>query len=133
MWPIAPSVAALRPSEPAATIRDGLMDIGEISENTSRGKTSNALITIILAGFLWVGKTTFEHVGQISGLQHELSGTHQDNDSLRAQYDQIVGMLNERTKSRFTREDADKLVQKIDEVQAKQDTLKDGFLRDYEV
>ena len=107
------------------------MEISEIAENTSRGKTASALITIVLAGFLWVGKTTFEHVGQLAGLQHELETNHQDHAALRGQYDQIVTRLTDRTKSRFTREDADKLVELIREVEAKQETLKEGFLRDF--
>lgn len=107
------------------------MELGQIAESTSQGKTGSALLTIILAGVLWVGKTTFEHVGQITSLQHELSTAHDDYNLLRAQYDDIVGMLNERTKSRFTQEDAEKLALRIKEVNSKHDELKDGFLRDY--
>jgi hypothetical protein len=70
------------------------MDVGEIVESTSGGgnKMGGAMITIVLAGFLWVGKTTFEHVGQIAGIRHELNSTHQDDKLLRSQYDDIVSM-----------------------------------------
>lgn len=107
------------------------MDVGQIVENTPSGKIGSALVTIILAGFLWVGKTTFEHVGQVAGIRHQLDSTHQSDTLLRGQYDEIVSMLNERTKSRFTREDADKLVLYIKEVESAQIALKDRFLEDH--
>ena len=55
-----------------------MMDINEIADNTSSNKIISALVTIILAGFLWVGKTTFEHVGQVAGLRHEIESLSQD-------------------------------------------------------
>lgn len=106
------------------------MDVSQIVESTSSGKVGSALITIILAGFLWVGKTTFEHVGQVAGMRHQLDSSQQSDSSLRSQYDEIVAMLNERTKSRFTREDADKLELQIRCVEATQVALKERFLLD---
>lgn len=107
------------------------MDVGQIVESTSGGKVGSALVTIILAGFLWVGKTTFEHVGQVAGILHQLDSSEASDAALRAQYDEIVGMLNERTKSRFTREDADKLRLHIKDVETTHLALKERFLREY--
>ena len=107
------------------------MDISNIAESTSNGKMGSALITVILAGVLWVGKTTFEHVGQIAGLQHELEMVEQDDNALRAQYDEIVRSLNDRTRSRFTREDAEKMMTYVRALEARQHAIKESLAQDF--
>lgn len=99
-----------------------------------RGGKSNfgtGLITLILGGVvLWVGKATYEHAGQLAGVQQQLQSTRTQNQSLRALYDEMTTMMNDRTKSRFTREDAEKLAWRLKDVEIAHDSFKDRIYDD---
>ena len=85
----------------------------------TRDSISGSLITLILGALvLWVGQTTFQHNGIISGVQHEVLAAGQRHQALQKRYDDVVASLNERTRSRFTREDGDKLMLRIKDVES---------------
>lgn len=98
---------------------------GQGDGNPVRG-ISGSLITLILGGvILWVGQTTFHHNGVLSGIDQQLSAFKARHETLREQYDEIVSTLNERTRSRFTREDAAKFEQRTKELELSHMALKD--------
>ena len=47
-----------------------------------RGGLGTGLTTLILGAIiLWVGKTTFEHAGQLAGVEHRLNSLNGKNDT----------------------------------------------------
>jgi hypothetical protein len=95
-----------------------------------------SLVNVILGALiLWVGQTTFRHAGLLAsnnerfdsvGLQ--LNAVDERHERLRLRLEQVVSQTNERTRSRFTREDADKLGMRIREIDDQQATLERQLL-----
>jgi hypothetical protein len=92
-------------------------------------RVSGSLVNVVLGALiLWVGQTTFRHAGLLAsnnerfdsvGLQ--LNAVDERHERLRVRLEQLVSQISERTRSRFTREDADKLgqiIRGIDDQQA---------------
>jgi hypothetical protein len=110
------------------------------SEPPSRRRTidrvGGSLVNVILGALiLWVGQTTFRHAGLLAsnnerfdsvGLQ--LNAVDERHERLRMRLEQVFSQTNERTRSRFTREDGDKLGLRIREVDDQQATLERQIL-----
>ena len=88
-----------------------------------------SFVNLVLGGILlWVGQTTFEHNGELAGIRQQLSSMTQRHEMLGDRYDRVVESLNQRTQSRFTSEDGEKLAQRIKSVEISESTLKDRLL-----
>ena len=98
------------------------------SHPLTRGKTidrvGGSLVNLVLGALiLWVGQTTFRHAGLLASnserfdsVGHQLKAVDERHESLRHRLEQVVSQTNERTRSRFTRENADKLGLRIREI-----------------
>ena len=77
-----------------------------------------SLVNLILGGMLlWIGQTTFEHNGELAGFHQQLNAINKRHDMLSERYNRMIDSVNNRTRSRFTREDGDKLSQRIKSVE----------------
>ena len=93
--------------------------------NGDRRIVGNGLIQLVLGALiLWVGQTTFEHAGMLAGIQNQVASLTEHDDKLSIQYNGALQQLSERTKSRFTREDAEKLNQKLESLAVAVNDLK---------
>ncbi len=87
-------------------------------------KLGGSLINVVLGALiLWVAQTTFQHSGELAGVDQKFEGLQTQHDSVRDRLDALMHTLNERTRSRFTREDGDKLVDHMNEVAGMVDDL----------
>jgi hypothetical protein len=94
-------------------------------------RVGGSLVNVILGALiLWVGQTTFRHAGLLASnnerfdsVGFQLSAVDERHERLRIRLEQLVSQISERTRSRFTREDADKLDQLIREIDDKQVVL----------
>jgi len=85
-----------------------------------------SLVNLLLgAMLLWIGQTTFEHAGQLAGIRQQISAGDSRHDALRQRCDDVVSAVNDRTKSRFTAEDGEKLSRRLNQVEIAQDIFKD--------
>ncbi|MCG8449710.1 MAG: hypothetical protein MI725_09030 [Pirellulales bacterium] len=83
-----------------------------------------SLVNIILGALiLWVGQTTFRHAGQLAsvderfqGVEHQFDAVNGRHDALRQRLERTTSETHARTRSRFTREDGDKLATRIKEL-----------------
>lgn len=83
-----------------------------------------SLVNVILGALiLWVGQTTFRHAGLLASVHERFDGVSLQfnavdsrHDTLRERLEQVTSQTTERTRSRFTREDADKMAQRIKEI-----------------
>ena len=86
-----------------------------LTSDGDRRIVGSGLIQLVLgAVILWVGQTTFEHAGTLAGIQNQVSSLNEHYDKLTAQHNRALQQLAERTRSRFTREDAEKIVQRFE-------------------
>ncbi len=84
-----------------------------------------SLVNIILGALiLWVGQTTFRHAGLLASVNerfestgHQLKAIDSRHEMLRQRVERATSETANRTRSRFTREDADKLAGRIKELQ----------------
>lgn len=80
-------------------------------------RVGGSLVNVILGALiLWVGQTTFRHAGLLASINerfdsvgHQMEAVDERHDSLRLRLEQVVSQTTERTRSRFTREDGEKL------------------------
>lgn len=80
-------------------------------------RVGGSLVNVILGALiLWVGQTTFRHAGQLAsinerfdGVGHQMKAVDDRHESVRLRLEQVVAQIGERTRSRFTREDAEKI------------------------
>lgn len=87
-------------------------------------KLGGSLINVVLGALiLWVAQTTFQHSGELAGVDQKFEGLQTQHDSVRDRLDGLMQSLNERTRSRFTREDGDKMIGRIEEVSGTVDDL----------
>jgi len=85
-----------------------------------------SLINLILGGvILWVGQTTFQHNGQLSGMVHQLEAVNDRYTALRDRHDKLISTLNDRTKARFTEQDGEKLEHEIERVALNAQAIKE--------
>lgn len=83
-------------------------------------KLGSGLVNVILGALiLWVAQTTFQHSGELAGVDQKFSGLQSQQGSIRDRLDTFMEDLNNRTRSRFTREDGDKMADQIDGMAAK--------------
>lgn len=79
-------------------------------------KLGSGLINVVLGALiLWVAQTTFQHSGQLAGTDQKYESLQTQHDSVRDRLDSLMHALNDRTRSRFTREDGERLASRIDE------------------
>lgn len=77
----------------------------------------NGLVNVVLGALiLWVAQTTFQHSGTLAGVDQKFDSVTVQQDNLRQRLDNLLADLNNRTRSRFTREDGDKLAAEVEEV-----------------
>ncbi len=92
-------------------------------------RVGGSLVNVILGALiLWVGQTTFRHAGMLASnnerfdsVGHQLKAVDDRHERLRLRLEQVVSQTTERTRSRFTREDAEKMglrIREIDDQQA---------------
>ncbi|MEM6798690.1 MAG: hypothetical protein AAF589_04180 [Planctomycetota bacterium] len=87
-------------------------------------KLGGGLVNLVLGALiLWVGQTTFRHAGMLAGIDQKYNAVESHHENLRARLDEHITELNERTRSRFTREDADKLRQQLTDMMLQVDSL----------
>jgi hypothetical protein len=88
-------------------------------------RVGGSLVNLILGALiLWVGQTTFRHAGLLASnkerfdsVGHQLKAVDDRHESLRDRLEQVFSQTNERTRSRFTREDGDKLGLRLREIE----------------
>ncbi len=99
------------------------------NETMDYDKIGGGLVNLVLGALiLWVGQTTFRHAGMLASIDQKYTAVETHHDNLRARLDGHITQLNERTRSRFTREDGDKLRQQVDEVTMLVDALERRML-----
>ena len=109
-----------------------MLEVDELMDKHGGRGLGTGLITLILGGVvLWVGKTTFEHAGQLAGIRNQVEGLDNQHYAFRDRYDELVSSISERTNSRFTREDAEKLTWHVKDLEIEHDTLKDEIHRSF--
>ena len=87
-------------------------------------KLGGGLVNLVLGALiLWVGQTTFKHAGMLAGIDQKYNSVETHHETLRARLDSHISQLNEKTRSRFTREDGDKIRQQLEEETALIDDL----------
>ena len=95
------------------------------SKRRAFDRVSSSLVNAILGALiLWVGQTTFRHAGLLAsiserfqGVGHQFDAVEQRHESLRLHLEQVVAQIGDRTRSRFTREDAEKIAVRIKEIE----------------
>ncbi len=83
-----------------------------------------SFVNFILGGLLlWIGQTTFEHNGELAGVNQQLDAMNKRHEALGERYDKVMDSINDRTRSRFTGEDGEKLSQRIKAVEVTEQLL----------
>ena len=84
------------------------------------------VVNVLLGGLLlWVGQTTFEHNGELAGMEQRFESVNHRHHMLLSRYDRIVESVNAKTHARFTADDGDKLADRIDSVQLSTQALRE--------
>lgn len=79
-------------------------------------KLGGSLINVVLGALiLWVAQTTFQHSGELAGTDQKYENLQAQYESQRNRLDTLMNTLQDRTRSRFTREDGDKLAGRIED------------------
>ena len=82
-------------------------------------KLGNGLVNVVLGALiLWVAQTTFQHPGELAGVDQKFDGLQAQHDNLRDRMDALMEDVSERTRSRFTSEDGEKIAGRIEQVNA---------------
>ncbi len=114
----------------------GAMDLSS-SETVRprRGETvdrlGGSLMNLVLGALiLWVGQTTFRHAGLLASVNErfesvglQFSAVDARHETMRERLAQVTSETTERTRSRFTREDGDKMAQRLKEIHAMHSSL----------
>lgn len=104
-------------------------DIHHRSEAIDR--FGGSLVNVILGALiLWVGQTTFRHAGLLASVDerfestgHQFDAINTRHETLRHRVESVTSETVERTRSRFTREDAEKMAARIKELQDRHSML----------
>jgi len=102
----------------------------------SMDRVSGSLVNAILGALiLWVGQTTFRHAGVLASVDErfgsvgvQFTAVDDRHDSLRGRLEQVVLETVDRTRSRFTSEDGDKISLRIEEISDHQAMLERQLL-----
>ena len=94
-------------------------------------RIGGSLVNVILGALiLWVGQTTFRHAGLLASVNerfdsvgHQFNAVDGRHESLRRRLEQVTAETTERTRSRFTREDGEKMMARIEELQVLQNSV----------
>lgn len=79
-------------------------------------KLGGSLVNLVLGALiLWVAQTTFQHSGELAGADQKYESLQAQHDSVRDRLDSLMHTLNDRTRSRFTREDGEKLAGRVED------------------
>ncbi|MEO0531769.1 MAG: hypothetical protein AAF266_14510 [Planctomycetota bacterium] len=79
-------------------------------------KLGGSLVNVVLGALiLWVAQTTFQHSGELAGVDEKFGSLQAQNDNLRDRLDGLMHDVGERTRSRFTAEDGDKMGERIEQ------------------
>lgn len=79
-------------------------------------KLGGSLVNVVLGALiLWVAQTTFHHAGELAGTDQKFDSLQAQHENVRDRLDKLMAAVSERTRSRFTAEDGDKLNQRIDQ------------------
>ena len=121
-----------------------LFELMAESNTSSRSAAKRRTIDRVSGGFvnailgaliLWVGQTTFRHAGELAsvserfdGVGHQFDAVDKRHESLRQRLEETLVQLNDRTRSRFTREDGDKIVFQIKEIDDQQTSFERQML-----
>ena len=91
-------------------------------------RLGGGLVSIVLGALiLWVGQTTFQHAGQLATVEkqfdgldhrfntvdHQIQSVESRHNDIRERMDNLVADISNRTRSRFTAEDGDKLENRL--------------------
>lgn len=80
-------------------------------------KLGSGLVNVVLGALiLWVAQTTFQHSGELAGFNQKFDGLQAQHDNVRDRMDALMEAVNERTRSRFTSEDGEKIAARIEQV-----------------
>lgn len=93
--------------------------------NEAIDRFGGSLVNVILGALiLWVGQTTFRHAGLLASVDerfestgHQFDAVNTRHETLRQRVERVTSDTAERTRSRFTREDAEKMAKRISELQ----------------
>lgn len=87
-------------------------------------KLGGSLINVVLGALiLWVAQTTFQHSGELAGTDQKYENLQTQHDTVRDRLDALMHTLNDRTRSRFTREDGERLAARIEDTSDLMNTL----------
>jgi hypothetical protein len=84
-------------------------------------RIGGSLVNVVLgAVILWVGQTTFRHAGQLASNDQKFTSIDQQfvdidkrYESLRSWLDKVVNNIKDDSRSQFTTDDAEKVVEQI--------------------
>jgi len=107
-----------------------------IRRTRSIDRVGGSLVNAILGALiLWVGQTTFRHAGMLASVDErfgsvevQFGAVNDRHDSLRSRLEQVVLETTDRTRSRFTREDGDKIRLSVKEIDNQQVVLERQLL-----
>ncbi|MEM8946476.1 MAG: hypothetical protein AAGD11_14990 [Planctomycetota bacterium] len=103
--------------------------------NEAIDRFGGSLVNVILGALiLWVGQTTFRHAGLLASVDerfesvgHQFEATDSRHEMLRQRVERVTSDTAERTRSRFTREDAEKMATRIKELRDRHTNLERQF------
>lgn len=79
-------------------------------------KLGGSLVNVVLGALiLWVAQATFQHSGELAGIDQKFDSLQTQQDNVRERLDGLMHDVSERTRSRFTAEDGDKLESRINQ------------------
>lgn len=79
-------------------------------------KLGGSLVNVVLGALiLWVAQATFQHSGELAGVDEKFDSLQAQHDNVRDRLDSLMNAVSERTRSRFTAEDGDKLDTRINQ------------------
>ena len=103
------------------------MDPEQFQRNEAIDRFGGSLVNVILGALiLWVGQTTFRHAGLLASVDGQFESTGHQFDAINARHEMLRQRIAEtetRTRSRFTREDAEKMSLRIKELHEDQAVL----------
>jgi hypothetical protein len=103
------------------------MDPENFPRNEAIDRFGGSLVNVILGALiLWVGQTTFRHAGMLASVDERFQSTGHQFDAIDGRHEMLrqqIADTETRTRSRFTREDAEKLSARIKELHENQAVL----------
>lgn len=107
------------------------MDPEQFQRSEAIDRFGGSLVNVILGALiLWVGQTTFRHAGLLASVDERFESTGHQFDAINSRHEMLrlsIAETETRTRSRFTREDAEKLAARIKELHGTQAVLERQF------